>query len=84
MAIEDQIMGIKESIKDVLRTLLSLPENSRELALVKTKLEEACMWADYDLRLRGVDPHAKDEPEVEYEDDDDEEEEDPADLVSNM
>lgn len=75
-----EILEVKEDVRAVLGKVLSLPEQSRQLSLVRTKLEEACMWADYELRLRGVDPHAQ--PEVDSTDV--EEPNEMEQLVSNM
>lgn len=74
------ILAMKEDVKAVLGKLLALPEQTRQLALVRTKLEEACMWADYELRIQGVDPHAQ--PEVDSTDV--EEPNEMEQLVSNM
>lgn len=77
-----EMFEIKDDLKAVAVKLASVPEQTRQLALVRTKIEEACMWADYELRLQGVDPsHPVSAEEIEEE----EEETSEMDaLVSNL
>lgn len=45
----EQTLKLKEQIKSIAVSCNAMA-NSRALSLVRTKLEEACMWCDYDFR----------------------------------
>lgn len=82
----EQLLELKTEIKQCIAKAYAI-EGSRGLSLTITKMEEACMWADYALRAQGVDlSEVEEAPEVpDYTEEDElEEEVDPADLVSNM
>ena len=49
-----KVVELKEGLKKLATDLGEA--TTRALSLVRTKIEEACMWADYELRLQGVNP----------------------------